>query len=71
MRYAKARLDKEYRDEAYRIYVTDSIHLLGKNTGSYISKRYSEMFNAPSEPQKTGDEIAEEIVNKYGLKVIG
>lgn len=40
--YCRARLFDRQRDEAFRIYVTDSIRALAK--GSYIQTRYCDLF---------------------------
>lgn len=66
MRYVKARLEKEQRDEAYRIFVCDSLQLMPQN--KYISKRYSDLINKDKEPQKSGDEIVLDIMSRAGLK---
>lgn len=59
----------QYRKElAYRIYITDTLYYRSDN--KKLTKRYVDMI-AKSKPQDTrsGDEIAEEIINKLGLKV--
>lgn len=66
MRYVKARLEKEQRDEAYRIFVCDSLQLMPQN--KYLAKRYSDLIKKDKEPQKSGDEIALDIMSRAGLK---
>ena len=66
MRYVKARLEKEQRDEAYRIFVCDSLQLMPQN--KYLAKRYSDLIKKDKEPQKSGDEIALDIISRAGLK---
>lgn len=66
MRYVKARLEKEQRDEAYRIFVCDSLQLMPQN--KYLAKRYSDLIKKDKEPQKSGDEIVLDIMSRAGLK---
>lgn len=66
MRYVKARLEKEQRDEAYRIFVCDSLQLMPQN--KYLAKRYSDLIKKDKESQKSGDEIVLDIMSRAGLK---
>ena len=60
MRYVAARFEKERRDRAYRIYITDSLQLfLG------LDKRYADMVSKA--PIKNAD--PEEIKNRIGEKL--
>ena len=65
----------------YQVYVTDCLRLLtetaarcvmsGSNV-TYIGMRYAdtlERFKAKEKPEKTGDEIALEIIKKAGLSL--
>lgn len=73
---------KEKTDELkYRIYVTDCLRMLTETTArcvmsgsnvSYIGMRYADTldgFKAKKEPEKTGDEIALEVIKKAGLSL--
>lgn len=62
MRYALARWRLYIREEAYRIYVTDSLKVFGK-----LDKRYIDYFK----PEET--RTADEVINKIraGLMEIG
>ena len=60
MRYVAARVEKERRDRAYRIYVTDSLQLfLG------LDKRYVDIVSKA--PIRNAD--PEEIKNRIGEKL--
>lgn len=72
MRYVYARAKKEYRDEAYRIYISESLRLLPQNkifkfSYSEIVKGESEMPNATE--TKISDEALEEAAKKIGIKI--
>lgn len=64
MRYVVARLEQEYRDLAYRIYVTDSLRGI---TG--IDTRFSDLIFGNKEEEKSGDEIAAEVIASLGLNI--
>ena len=66
MRYVEARLDEYNREEAYRIYVSNSLQLIPQN--KYIGISYLDMLNTKKEDQKTGDDIIMDIMNRAGLK---
>lgn len=65
MRYVEARVEQNYRDEAYRIYVTDSLQNIPQE--KYLSKRYYDII-CPIQDNRSGDEIAADVINKLGLQ---
>mgnify|MGYP003297660114 CR=1 FL=1 len=70
MRYVEARLDDTTREEAYRFFVTESLRLAPQN--KYITKSYHDMVNKPVKADnRTGDEIAADVILKAGLKFGG
>ena len=75
MRYAVARYKTYQREVAYRIYVTDCLRIISENTaktvnGTYITRRYVDIFNPHVQENRTGEEIAAEVIKKAGLVVI-
>lgn len=75
MRYASVRLEQLQRDRAYRIYVTDCLKVIGENTarfagGSSLTKRYAEVIDPLPVDNRTGEEIAEDIIKRAGIEVI-
>lgn len=69
MRYVIARLEDETREMAYRIYVTKSLQLAPQ--GKALTINYTDILKpAPEEEQKTGEEIAIDIIKRAGL-IIG
>lgn len=69
---------KQERDTAYRIYITDAMKLISENTaglvgGKSMSKRFYEIaYNdeTSKQPEKSAEEIVEEVTKKAGLEVI-
>lgn len=75
MRYATARFNQHQRDLAYRIYVADCLRMATENTakmsqGSYTAARFYDIINPKPADNRTGEEIAAEIINRAGIEVI-
>lgn len=75
MRYAMARYQSQQRDLAYRIYVTDCLRIVGENTakmgcGSYITDKFADIINPKLVDDRTGEEIAADIIKRAGIEVI-
>ena len=75
MRYATARFNQHQRDLAYRIYVTDCLRMVTENTakmsgGSYISAKFADIINPKPVDNRTGEEIAADIIKRAGIEVI-
>ena len=75
MRYATARFNQHQRDLAYRIYVTDCLRIISENTakvggGSYITAKFSDIINPKPVDNRTGEEIASDIIKRAGIEVI-
>ena len=75
MRYAMARYQSQQRDLAYRIYVTDCLRIISENTakmcgGSYITAKLADIINPKPVDDRTGEEIAADIINRAGIEVI-
>lgn len=56
------------QDEIYKIYITDALKTISENTaalsgGSRITKRYYDILHPPKEDERTGDEIADEVIS--------
>ena len=59
MRYVESRCREYDRDEAYRIYVTDSLKLIG-----HLNIRYFDMVKPGVEETRTAEEIIDSISAK-------
>ena len=74
MRYAIARFNHHQRDLAYRIYVTDCLRIISENTAkpgdSYITAKFSDIINPKPVDNRTGEEIAADIIKRAGIEVI-
>ena len=75
MRYAMARYQSQQRDLAYRIYVTDCLRIISENTAnicgcSYITAKFADIINPKPVDNRTGDEIAADIIKLAGIEVI-
>ena len=75
MRYAMARYKSQQRDLAYRIYVSDCLRIISENTakicgGSYITAKLADIINPKPVDNRTGEEIAADIINRAGIEVI-
>ena len=75
MRYAIARYKQRKRDVAYRIYVADCLRTISENTarfagGSYITQKITSVLGYEREDQRTGEEIAADVIKQAGLVVL-
>lgn len=61
------------REEIWKGYIAEGVKILTENTslrgGAHLAKSYRELIDTKKEPEKTGDEIVREIINRAGLKV--
>lgn len=69
MRYVVARYNQEQRETAYRIFVTESLALIPQN--KYLQNKYIDMIQIKHTDNRSGDEIARDVINRIGLKVKG
>ena len=75
MRYAIARFNQHQRDLAYRFYVCECLRMIGENTakvvgGSYMTAKFEEIISPKPADNRTGEEIAADIINMAGIEVI-
>ena len=75
MRYAMARYQSQQRDLAYRIYVTDCLRMVTENTakisqGFYTAARFYDVINPKPVDNRSGNEIAADIIKRAGIEVI-
>lgn len=68
MGYAITRYSKEYRDIAYKMYVTDSLQLNPQN--KYLTAKYSDLIDTDKVVDtRSADEIALDVILNAGLVV--
>ena len=75
MRYAIVRYQSQQRDLAYRIYVADCLRIISENTskmsgGSYITNKFADIINPKPVDNRTGEQIAADIIKRAGIEVI-
>ena len=68
MRYFASRIKREAEERIYRIYVTDSLYMQGRN--QMPKQRYIELLNPKKEDIRTAEEIADDVFNKIGLTMV-
>lgn len=64
-----ARLEESDRDMAYRFYITDALQNIPQN--KYNVKRFYDIINPKPEDNRSGDEIAVDVISKLGLSFGG
>ena len=67
-------IQKATEEKIFRDYVAECARLMTENSakyagGSYIKAHYDDIVNPKPQDTRTGDEIAEEIIQKCGLEV--
>ena len=68
-----AACNRQRKLDNYEIYVTDSFYMIMKylNGGNEVLGRYWELIHPQSVDDKDGSDIAEDIIKRHGLKVVG
>lgn len=57
-------------NKAFQYYIAEGVRLLTKNTGQYLNKSYYDIVNQKEQDNRTGEEIAMDVIKKCGLKVV-
>ena len=75
MRYAIARYQSQQRDLAYRIYVSECLRMISENAASgggrsYMVVKFEDVINPKQVENRTGEEIAADIIKRAGIEVI-
>lgn len=69
----RERIALNNEEQLFRFYLTESVRIFAKSqSASYIKRSYESLINGTPEtraPQKSGDEIAAEVIKKMGLEV--
>ena len=61
-----ARYNKMDEERAFHIYIADSLYYHGQNM--ILTKRFSELDKKVAVDNRTGDEVANEVIKRLGLK---
>ena len=65
---------KDAEEKIYRNYIAECVRMTAENTakmvgGSYIKTAYADIIDPKPQDNRTGEEIADEIIKKCGLEV--
>lgn len=66
---------KEREDKAVKIYYAECLRIITENTakmggGSYITAKLADIINPKPDDNRTGEEIAADIIKRAGIEVI-
>ena len=75
MRYVTTRYQSQQRDLIYRIYVTNCLRIMTENTakqagGNYMTAEYEDLIKPKKKDNRTGNEIATDVIRNAGIKVV-
>lgn len=65
-----AAVTERVQTEKYRVYETDCLYAICKSLGVEIEKRYYDVLRPSEEENKPADEIVEERLERFGIKVV-
>ena len=74
-RYASSKFHQIQIEEAYRDYISDCLQMLTENTarasigGQYMRDKMRNLLNHAPVDNRTGDEIAADVIKRAGLEV--
>ena len=58
------------QDEAYRVYVTDCFYGICSTLGGKLERRYYDILHPAQEETRSGEEIAYERLERFGIEVV-
>ena len=66
---------KEQEDKAIKIYYAECLRIITENTakmvcGSYIAAKFADIINPKPADNRTGEEMAADIIKQAGIEVI-
>ena len=69
MRYVRARIKTESREMAYRIYITDSLKLIGDLDGRFADRIAEDFEMAGPKVEESGAEEAKSVILDISAKI--
>ena len=69
MTYMVVRFLQETEDLSYRIYTTDMLRVVAMGQRVQSVQRFAELIDHAPKDQRSGDEIAADVIQRCGLKV--
>jgi hypothetical protein len=64
-----ARFLQDYEDLSYRIYTTDVLRTVAMGMKYQSVQRYAELIDHAPKDERSGEEIAADVISRCGLKV--
>lgn len=58
------------REEMYQVYETDCLYGIARSLGIKLHRRLYDLLHQVPEDGRSGEEIAEERLNRFGIKVV-
>lgn len=65
-----AAMHEQAQDEAYRIYHTECLYAICASLGNPLEKTFYDIMHPEAEDTRSGDEIAEERLKRFGIEVV-
>lgn len=71
LQYVDAKYEAWFREYVFRSYASDALMYTARGMGTKMERRYIDIISTDSDktPEKTGDEIAADIIARCGLEV--
>lgn len=63
-------MNTQRKNEAYRIYITDCFYGIFSALGGTMGRRYYDILHPSQEDTRSGEEIAHERLERFGIKVV-
>ena len=63
-------VNERKRTEAYMIYETDCLQLIGKSLGIEFNSRFYDILHPEKIDNRPAEEIAEDRLERFGIKVV-
>ena len=68
-------LKEQAKKELYDVYMAECLYCIAENTAKYVggvhmTQKYTDIINKKPQDTRTGAEIAADVINRLGLKVV-
>ena len=63
-------IDAQRKEEAYRVYETDCLYAIGRFLKIPLERRFYDILHPTPKDTRTGEEIANDRLAKFGIKVV-
>lgn len=69
MDYCLMEFTRFQKAEIFHMYTADLLKAIAESVGATVNSRYSDLTDFETKDERTGDEVAYEVITKLGLKV--